>query len=70
VKQTKRNGKAKKCARYVKVPGALAHQGAAGANSLPWNARLDGRKLAASSYRMTAAPQGGERVIAAFTVVL
>lgn len=43
-----------RCTRYVPVPGRFTHRGRAGANSLPFPARLAGRRLAPGRYRLVA----------------
>jgi hypothetical protein len=68
VKQTRRNRKARKCTRYVRVPGTLQRDAGAGTNSFAWNGRLGRTKLGAAKYRMSATPAGGTARVAAFTV--
>lgn len=50
VAPSRRNSKAKKCVRFVKVKGTFSHDGAAGANSL----RFVSKKLKPGSYRLVA----------------
>lgn len=52
VKPTKRNAKAKRCTRYVKVAGKFSHAGKAGANRFTFRGRIGGRKLRPARYRL------------------
>ena len=62
VKPTRRNRKAKKCTRYVKV-GALQRGGALGANAVPFTGRIGKKALKPASYRavMTATDAAGNK---------
>jgi PKD repeat protein len=59
VKPTKKNAKAKKCTRRVRVKGSFKRNGVAGANQFHWNGRLGGKKLKAGSYRLIATVGSG-----------
>jgi hypothetical protein len=66
-----RRGRA--CTRYVPVPGNVAIVGKLGANSTRFDARVSGRQLRPSAYRLRATPTDGsanvgKTVIAAFRV--
>jgi hypothetical protein len=50
VKATKKNRKAKKCTRYAKV-GALARNGLAGPNAVPFSGRIGNKALKPATYR-------------------
>jgi hypothetical protein len=50
VKATKKNRKAKKCTRYVRV-GALERSGANGANAVPFSGRIGKKALKPGAYR-------------------
>lgn len=68
VKATRKNRKARKCARYVAVKkSAFTREGSAGANAFRLTGRLGRRALAPASYRLVAAA-GATQKTAAFTV--
>jgi hypothetical protein len=54
VAPTKRNRSRKRCTRFVAVKGSLTQNGNVGANTLAFNRRIGGRKLAPGTYRLTA----------------
>jgi hypothetical protein len=56
VKQTRANRRKHKCTRFTAVRGSFTHTGKAGANSFHFTGRLNARKLAPASYRLTATP--------------
>jgi hypothetical protein len=53
-----RNRNARHCARVMTV-GSFSVNGKAGANSLHFNGRLNGRKLRPGSYTLIATPSAG-----------
>jgi CSLREA domain-containing protein len=55
VAPTKKLRHAKHCTRTVTL-GSFSRNAAAGANGVPFNGRLNGRKLKPGSYRLTASP--------------
>jgi hypothetical protein len=52
VAPTRKNRRAKRCTRYVRLKGSLGHALAAGNNSLRFRGRLGGRKLRPARYRL------------------
>jgi hypothetical protein len=51
-----------RCRRFVKLPGAFEDRGEAGANALPFRARIGGLPLAPGSYRLRAIATDAERL--------
>jgi virginiamycin B lyase len=54
VPQTRRNRRAKKCKRYVKVKGSFTHAGKSGANSFRFTGRIANKKLRPGRYQLVA----------------
>jgi hypothetical protein len=52
VAPTKKNAKAKRCTRYVKLKGSFSRASTAGLNSFRFTGRLRGRKLRPGRYRL------------------
>jgi hypothetical protein len=52
VRPTKKNRKAKRCARYVRLKGSLSRASTAGLNSFRFSGRLRGKKLPPGRYRL------------------
>jgi hypothetical protein len=52
VAPTKKNRKAKKCTRYVRLKGRLDRASTAGKNSFKFTRRWNGKKLPPGSYRL------------------
>jgi uncharacterized delta-60 repeat protein len=59
VKPTKRNARAKRCTRFVRVRGSFRHADTAGANSLRFTGRVSKKALRPGSYRLSATPRLG-----------
>jgi len=57
----KRNRKARRCTRWVRLRGGFAHPGQAGFNRFRFTGRLRNRKLARGRYRLLATPTAGGR---------
>jgi CSLREA domain-containing protein len=62
------------CTRYLPVNGSFTVAGKAGRNTIPFDAKLNGKTLRPSAYRLRAAPKDasgnvGRTVIAAFRIV-
>src|SRR3954447_22585126 len=55
VKATKKNRKAKRCTRYVRLKGRLDRASKAGKNSFKFTRRWNGRKLPVGRYRLVGA---------------
>jgi hypothetical protein len=58
VAPTKKNKKARKCTRFVKVKGSFTHNGVAGKNTFKFSGRMRGKKLKPGSYRLNAVATG------------
>jgi hypothetical protein len=59
-KPSRKNRRAKRCTRAVRVPGSLADAAAAaGTRQLRFTGRIGGRRLAVGSYRLTARATSG-----------
>lgn len=54
VPQTRRNRRARRCKRYVKVRGSFTHSGKAGSNSFRFTGRISRKKLRPGRYRLVA----------------
>jgi hypothetical protein len=72
VAQSHSNRTKPRCTRYLRV-GALGAKAAAGANRVPFNARLNGHSLRPGSYRATitaidAAGNGSAPINVSFTI--
>jgi Protein of unknown function (DUF1565) len=71
VKPSKKNRKHKRCVRVVTL-GSFTHKDVAGANSLRFTGRLNGRKLAKRGYELQAVPRNaagaGATVSRSFTI--
>jgi hypothetical protein len=52
VAPTKKNRKAKRCTRYVKLRGSFSHASKAGLNKFTFTGRLGGKKLRPGRYRL------------------
>jgi len=68
-----RNRRGRACTRYVPVKGTLVQAGTVGANTIPFDAKLDGKTLRPAAYRLSARPTDpglnvGKTVITAFRV--
>ena len=59
VKPTKRNRKARRCARTVTLHGSFVERGEAGANSFRFTGRLGHKALKPGAYRLVATPTSG-----------
>jgi hypothetical protein len=73
VAKTARRRRGRACTRYLPVKGTLTQAGTAGANSVPFDARLGGKTLRPGAYRLSASPRDpslnlGKTVITAFRV--
>jgi hypothetical protein len=55
---TRRNRRGRRCTRYRKVRGGIDQAGVLGANSLAFNGRLSGKRLAVGRYRLVAVASG------------
>jgi CSLREA domain-containing protein len=73
VAKTARLRRGRACTRYLPVKGTLTQAGTAGANSVPFDAKLGGKTLRPGAYRLSATPRDpglnvGKTVITAFRV--
>jgi hypothetical protein len=55
-KRTRRNRRARRCSRFVRLKGSFSTQVTPGQNSVAFRGRLRGRALPAGSYRLVATP--------------
>lgn len=63
VKPTAGNRRARRCTRYVRLPGIFVHRDSAGAQRLHFTGRLRGKKLKPGSYRLVALPRSPSGVV-------
>ena len=73
VARTARRRRGRACTRYVPVKGTLTQAGTAGANRVPFDAKLGGKLLRPAAYRLSASPRDpglnvGKTAITAFRV--
>jgi hypothetical protein len=68
VKPRRANRRHHRCTRAVRLAGAFTAQGAAGANSIAFHARIGGRRLSRGRYRLLATPAGGKTRSAPFRI--
>ena len=65
---TKMNRGRKHCTLAIKVPGAISHASATGANSFTFNGAIAGRTLRPGTYQLTAALRGGKPLTVTFKI--
>ena len=66
VKPTRKNLKARKCTRLVKLAGKITEAGKKRANRFTFIGKIGGRRLGAGTYTLTLTPSGGTAVQTTF----